>query len=157
MSDWKEIIFYTLIPICIYIVLGGFFISSGTTIYDDIPENVTFYKYAPPYNINVRNAAPLTLPYVNPTFIVHIETTNGTECIVDTMKGKTHCEDVFIDLGYISLGEPQNIKISLIPNGSNFAIITNVYQDYKIYRHPAKNQTLYCVNQGNDLYSCKLL
>lgn len=154
MSDWETNVKPILYLITIYIVLGVFITSIGTTVYYGISENDTFSEYDT-HQIQIQNNAPFTFPYVNPTFRLYLKTTNDTECFIGDAKAERSCEDTPINLGYIPVGDPKSIRVTLISNGDNFSIMTNIDQDYLLFQLHAENNTLNCVNQGNTMYICK--
>jgi hypothetical protein len=71
-------IYPIIATVLVYSFLGYFFILTGTTIYDLIPQtNMTIYDEGN-FNFQIKNSAILSLPFVNPSFFVYAYTENQT-------------------------------------------------------------------------------
>ena len=156
----RKIITPILVTILIYIVLGSIFIYFGTTIFNDLSApNIIINEYAP-HSVIIRNNAPFTFPFVNPSFIGSIYITGTSEkvtCSVQSVSGNIPCETTQIDLGTIDAGKQTTFYFYINPNGNNFSITMNSYLNYLIIKVNPKSSTLRCVNHGNNLasYTCE--
>ena len=61
------------------ILIGIYVNTSNVRIYDEFPEEVFCYPSNPEEKLscNIRNNAPMTLPYINPIYGVRIETVDS--------------------------------------------------------------------------------
>jgi hypothetical protein len=152
-----EIIISLLLGILVYAVIGTIITALGTNIYNNLPtQNISFSEYKS-YNMIIKNSAPLSLPFVTPSFSGWInitEKSGNVTCLVDTSRGELPCENNSIDLGAIPAGKDEQMKFWISSNKNNFTIRTEADIMFIFINIKAKSKTMKCIYNGDGLYSC---
>jgi hypothetical protein len=161
--DWKIIVTSIIIGIILYSVVGVYFLSMGTTIYDDIPENEFTISSDKKFTMIIQNNAPLTFPYVEPLFLGQVKIINSSKnatCMTQVVGGNIiSCESHGIDLATIPTGESKTIEFTIKPNGGNFTIEMDAFSNF-IYTQKLSKQKIVefvCIKCYGDscTYKCK--
>ena len=161
--DWKIIAVSIIIGIILYSVAGICFLSMGTTIYDDIPENEFTISSEKTFTMIIQNNAPLSFPYVEPLFIGQVKiinsSGNATCMILQVLGGDMPCESHRIDLAAIPSGESKDITFTIKPNGENFTIAMDALSNFIITQKSSKQKIVefVCIkcDRNSCTYKCK--
>lgn len=146
--DWKEnkimvSIILGIIGILLYIGAGVYFLSMGTTIYDDIPDDEFTISSEKTFTMIIQNNERLTFPFVEPLFFGQVKIINSSgnaTCMTQVLGGTIPCENGSIDLAAIRPGESKQITFTIKPNGENFAIEMDAFSNCVITQKLSKQK-----------------
>lgn len=158
--DWKESI---IIGILLYSGAGIYFLSQGTTIYDDIPDDEFTISSEKTFTMIIQNNARLTFPFVEPLFLGQVKIINSSKnatCMTQVVGGNIiSCESYRIDLATIRPGERKEITFTIKPNGENFTIEMDAFSNFIITQKLSKQKIVefVCIKCDGDscTYKCK--
>jgi hypothetical protein len=161
ISDFKKPIITAVVTIVVgiivYSLIGVAMYISGTVIYDGTPTEFSCYPNNPEWelDINVRNNAAATLPFINPFYGVKAKVEGNNDTFAYFMglgNSPRNFTDYYLDIGKIDSGSERPVAIKLHVAEGNFSLTVDVYLKF-LLNMKAASVTYLVEYEGNYDYN----